>query len=130
VPVEKWCTLAFSYDSKFIRAYINGVLDAMPLDPVRHKRDDPYFTREGPEGGSRGMNPYYHGRGIFKYDPALHAKTKIQPSDFTVGARMAVGSMTGEATIGKFGGLAVFKRALSDAEMKKLHEAARVHELD
>jgi hypothetical protein len=72
------------------------------------------------------MNPYYHGRGIFKYDPALHAQTKIAPSDFTVGARMAVGSMTGEATIGKFGGLAVFNRALSDAEMQKLHQAADV----
>ena len=32
--------------------------------------------------------------------------------------------MTGEATIGKFGGLAVFKRALTDAEMLKLHRAA------
>jgi hypothetical protein len=72
------------------------------------------------------MNPYYHGRGIFKYDPALYAKTKIAPSDFTVGARMAVGSMTGEATIGRFGGLAVFNRALSDAELKKLHDTADV----
>ena len=25
VPEEQWCTLAFTYDSKFIRAYINGV---------------------------------------------------------------------------------------------------------
>lgn len=129
VPQEQWCTLAFTYDSKFIRAYINGVLDEMPLDPVKHKRNDPYFTKEGPEGGDRGMNPYFHGRGIFQYDPALHAKTKIQPSDFTVGSRMAVGSMIGEATIGKFGGLAVFNRALTDAELKKLHEAAQVDAL-
>ena len=39
--------------------------------------------KEGPDGKDRGMNPYYHGRGIFKYDPALHATTKIAPSDFT-----------------------------------------------
>jgi len=32
------------------------------------------------------MNPYFHGRGIFQYDPKLHAETKIAPSDFTVGA--------------------------------------------
>ncbi len=126
VPEEQWCTLAFSYDSKYIRAYINGALDERKLDAVKDRRNDPYFTKEGPDGKDRGMNPYYHGRGIFKYDPALHAKTKIAPSDFTVGARMAVGSMLGEATIGKFGGLAVFNRALSDAEMKKLHDAADV----
>ena len=126
VPTEQWCTLGFTYDGKYIRAYINGVLDKMELDPVKHKRNDPYFTKEGPEGKDRGMNPYYHGRGIFKLDPEKHAKTKIGGADFTVGARYAVGSMLGEATIGKFGGLAVFNRAISDDEMKKLHEAANV----
>lgn len=130
VPEEEWCTLAFTYDSKYIRAYINGVLDERQLDAVKDKRNDPYFTKEGPDGKDRGMNPYYHGRGIFKYDPAAHATTKIAPSDFTVGARMAVGSMTGEATIGKFGGLAVFNRALSDEEIKKLHDAADVETLN
>ena len=69
---------------------------------------------------------YYHGRGIFRHVPELHARTKIAPSDFTVGSRMAVGSMTKEATLGKFGGLAVFNRALTDDEMRKLHEAADV----
>lgn len=126
VPEEQWCTLAFTYDSKYIRAYINGVLDARSLDPVKDKRNDAYFTKEGPDGKARGMNPYYHGRGIFTYEPARHDKTKIAPSDFTVGARMAVGSMTGEATIGRFGGLAVFDRALSDVEMRNLHDAADV----
>lgn len=126
VPEERWCTLAFTYDSKYLKAYIDGVLDARELDAVKDKRNDPYFTQEGPDGKDRGMNPYYHGRGIFKYDAALHGKTKIAPSDFTVGARMAVGSMTGEATIGRFGGLAVFNRALSDAEIKQLHKASDV----
>lgn len=127
VPEEQWCTLGFTYDSKYIRAYINGVLDVRELDPVKDKRTDPYFTKEGPNGKDRGMNPYYHGRGIFKYDPAKHATTKSSVgSDFTVGARYAVGSMLGEATIGKFGGLAIFNRALTDAEMKALHEAANI----
>ena len=127
VPEEQWCTLAFTYDSKFIRAYINGVLDERKLDPVKDKRSDPYFIQGGPDGKDRGMNPYYHGRGIFKYDAAKHAGSKSGVgSDFTVGARYAVGSMLGEATIGKFGGLAVFNRALSDAEMKALHDAANI----
>lgn len=127
VPEEKWCSLGFTYDSKYIRAYINGVLDARPSDPAKDKREDPYFTRGGPDGGPRGMNPYYHGRGIFRYDPALHANSKPGGgSDFTVGARYAVGSMLGEATRGKFGGLAVFNRAITDAEMKRLHDASRM----
>lgn len=127
VPEEQWCTLGFTYDAKFIRAYLNGVLDRRPLDPVKDKRTDRYFTQEGPDGKDRGMNPYYHGRGIFRYNPALHAKTKPGGgSDFTVGARYAVGNMLGEATIGRFGGLAVFNRALTDAEMKTLHDAANV----
>ena len=130
VPEEQWCSLGFTYDGKFIRAYINGVLDARALDAVTDKRADRYFTSEGPDGRDRGMNPYFHGRGIFRYDPATHAQSKPGGgSDFTVGARYAVGSTLGEATIGRFGGLAIFRRALSDAEMKTLHEAAHVEAL-
>jgi hypothetical protein len=125
VPTETWCTLGFTYDAKTIRAYIDGVLDERSLDPVRDRRTDHYFTREGPGGGDRGMNPYYHGRGIFRYDPARHSRTKPGGgSDFTVGARYAVGSFLGEATKGRFGGLAVFNRAINPAEMKRLHDAA------
>ena len=130
VPEEQWCTLAFTYDSKYIRAYINGVLDERKLDPVKDKRNDPYFTQEGPDGKDRGMNPYYHGRGIFKYDPAKHAKTKSGiGADFTIGSRYVGGSLLKEATKGKFGGLAVFNRALTDAEIKALHDAANISSL-
>jgi hypothetical protein len=131
VPEETWCTLGFTYDGRYIRAYIDGVLDARELDPVKDKRADRYFTQEGPGGRDRGMNPYYHGRGIFTYDPAKHAGSKPGGgSDFTIGARYAVGKMLGEATIGRFGGLAVFKRALTDAEMKRLHDAANIAALN
>jgi hypothetical protein len=131
VPQEKWCTLGFTFDGKYIRAYINGELDKRELDPVKDKRNDPYFTMEGPDGGDRGMNPYYHGRGIFKYDPEKHAESKPDGgSDFTVGARYAVGSFLKEATIGRFGGLAVFDRALTDEEMQTLHESAGIEGLE
>ena len=132
VPTERWCTLGFTYDGRYICAYINGVLDARPFDPVKDQRTDRYYTHEGPGGGSRGINPYYHGRGIFHFDPALHARTKpMGGSDFTVGARYAVGNRLGEgsATVGKFGGLAVFNRALTEAEMMTLHNAAHIAEL-
>lgn len=131
VPEERWCTLGFTYDGKYIRAYVNGVMEPRQLDAVKDKRNDPYFTQEGPGGGDRGMNPYYHGRGIFQYDPEKHAKTKPSGgADFTVGARYAVGSYTHEASIGHFGGLAVFNRALTDAQMKQLHDSANIAALN
>ncbi len=129
VPEDRWITVGFTYDGEWLCAYLDGVLDRHELDPVRHKRTDRYFTQEGPDGGSRGLNPYYHGRGIFAYDPAKHAESKpMGGSDFIVGARFAVGSLfaEGKATIGRFGGLAVFNRALSEAEMRALHEAANL----
>lgn len=133
VPEETWVTLGFTYDARYIRAYMDGALDEYAPDPARDKRTDPYFTTGGPGGGSRGMNPYYHGRGIFRYDPAAHTATKpMGGSDFCVGARYAVGSLfaEGSATIGRFGGLAVFNRALTDDEMKRLHDAADVARLN
>lgn len=130
VPTETWCTLGFTYDGAFIRAYINGELDPRELNAAADRRTDRYFTSEGPDGRDRGMNPYYHGRGIFRYDPKEHATTKpLGGSDFTVGARYAVGSFTREATKGKFAGLAVFDRALSDAEMRRLHQSAGIEAL-
>jgi hypothetical protein len=76
------------------------------------------------------MNPYYHGRGIFQYIPELHARTKPGGgADFTVGARYAVGSMLNEALLGRIGGLAVFDRALTDDQMRRLHESAGLDRL-
>jgi hypothetical protein len=129
VPTARWCTLGFTYDGNYLSAYIDGVLDRQELDPVKHKRTDRYFTHEGPNGGTRGINPYYHGRGIFAYDPAKDAATKpMGGSDFIIGARYAGGSLfaEGKSTIGRFGGLAVFNRALTEAEMKALHDAANI----
>ncbi len=130
VPEREWVTLAFTYDGKYIRAYFNGTLEERPLDPQKDKRTDRYFTLEGPDGKDRGMNPYYHGRGIFQYDEKLHKETKPGGgADFTVGARYAVGSFLGEAMKGKFAGLAVFNRALTDAEIEALHHSAAIDKL-
>jgi len=129
VPEGRWCTMGFTYDSKWVRAYLNGIMEPRELDPEKDHRTDRYFTKEGPNGGGRGMNPYYHGRGIFKYDPVLHA-TKLAPADFTVGARHAGNSMFREAFRGKFGALAIFNRALTDEEMKALHDAAAIETIE
>jgi hypothetical protein len=130
VPEKEWCTLGFTYDGQYIRAYYNGVLEERKLDAVKDKRNDRYFTQEGPDGRDRGMNPYYHGRGIFQYDPAKHKETKPSGgADFTVGARYAVGSFLGEALRGRLGGLAVFNRALTPEQMQALHNAAEIEKL-
>lgn len=127
IPVGQWVTLGFTYDGKYISAYQNGVMEERTVDPIKDKRDDPYYMKEGPDGGHRGINPYYHGRGIFSYDPKQHAATKPKgPADFTVAARYAGGSMLGEALKGQMAGLAVFKRALTAEEMKRLHSAAHL----
>ena len=131
VTPGQWLTLGFTYDGQYIRAYFNGVMEERQVDAKADKRTDSYFANEGPGGGHRGINPYYHGRGIFKYDPALHAQSKPGGgADFTVGARYAVGSMLGEALRGKIAGLAVFDRALTAEEMKALHDAANVTALN
>jgi hypothetical protein len=129
IPEGVWCTMGFTYDGKYIRAYQNGVFEPRELDAKADKRTDRYFTKEGEGGGDRGMNPFFHGRGIFKYDASKHTK-KMPPAPFTVGARHAEGSMLVDAFRGEFGGLAVFNRALTDEEMKALHTAAGVDKLN
>jgi hypothetical protein len=127
LAIDQWMTLGFTYDSKVVRAYHNGVMEERALDPQKDGRTDRYFTSEGPDGGSRGMNPYFHGRGIFHYDPALHLQSKPGGgADFTVGACYAVGRRAGNPLKGVLAGLAVFDRALSDQEMKRLHQAANL----
>ena len=57
---------------------------------MKDRRNAPYFLKEGPDGGDRGINTYYHGRDILHYAPTKHTETKMPPSDFTVAARYAV----------------------------------------
>lgn len=124
LPVGRWVTLAFTYDGSWIRAYQDGVFEERPMDPEAQNRKDPYFTTEGPNGGHRGMNPYYYNKGIFRYDPALHATSKPSGQcEFTVAARNAGGNMLGEALKGDIAALAVFDRALSAEEVARLHAA-------
>ncbi|MGF1632744.1 MAG: hypothetical protein ACFCVE_02745 [Phycisphaerae bacterium] len=123
-PMGRWCSLGMTYDGDWLRAYLDGVAEPRTLDPEADHRDDPYFTREGPGDGGRGMNPYFHGRGIFCYDPALHAATKRPPSPFEVGAREVHGKAGSEPLEGDLAALVVFNRCLSPEDMLSLHVAA------
>jgi len=131
LPIGEWVTLGFTYDGAYIRAFQNGVMENRATDPVKDNREDTYFSKEGPGGGERGINPYFYTKGIFRYDSLRHSSAKpAGQSDFTVAARYAVGEMLGEALKGSIAGLAVFSRALSDEEMARLHEASNLPALN
>jgi hypothetical protein len=91
----RWHTVGFTYDGAVIRVYVNGVLDELP-----------------------GHNPFPFDRGIFDGGP--------DGGDFTVAYRpdrvKGVDDDPGRSRFaGLFGGLAVYRRALSDEEMTALH---------
>lgn len=99
VPFDTWQCVAISYDGAFARAYVNGQLD---------NRGD--------------RNPYRYEGGIF--DGGENG------ADFTVGAvtrpekvdedRKEHGSILANNYHGLLGGLAIYDRALTDAEMRRL----------
>jgi hypothetical protein len=138
IAIGEWISVGFTYDGEYLTAYYNGAADPRDPAPEEDKRTDPYFTQEGPgyvagepsTFANRGMNPYYHGRGIYNPgapDPRVNV---ARPADFTVGARYAVGSIFREAFTGLFGGLAVLARALSPSEMLAIHNAADLDSLN
>ncbi|MFP4356203.1 MAG: PEP-CTERM sorting domain-containing protein [Phycisphaerae bacterium] len=123
VAVNEWVSVGFTYDGTWVRAYYNGVFEQWDASPSSLKRTDPYFTEGGPDGGWRGTNAYYQPDGIYTFDPDDPDKQDTG-APFTVGARQAVGKPVAEPFQGYFGGLAVFNRALTEAEMLSMHTAA------
>lgn len=108
IDFGRWHTIAITYDGVAIRSYLDGVLDSHP--PVNS--DFPF-----------GANPFAYPGGIFK-----------GVSDFTVGATKRpesvvpdgnggfkdVESCVANPFVGLLGGLAIFDRALNDAELEEL----------
>jgi hypothetical protein len=107
VPVNEWCSVAFTYDGKFIKSYLNGVLEARNPELIRNT-----IGFEGyPNGLVQSKNPYYFPDGMGN-----------NGSDFTVGAVLLKSGM-GNFFKGLVGGLAVINRALSDNEIKSIGSA-------
>lgn len=129
-PTGQWFTAAFTYDGNWITAYYNGKATAPTDGETLAKRQDRYFRNEGPGGGTRGINPYYHGRGIHPYGPFSHVSLGLPPPYFSVGGRFANGSTRSEPFVGLIGGVAVFNRALSNDEVIQLHESAGIGALN
>lgn len=104
VPANEWCCVAFTYDGTHIRSYFNGIFEERKPELIEHTKGfDGY-----PDGLTHSKNPYFFPDGIGS-----------NGSDFTVGAVLLKAGM-GNFFKGQIGGLAVFDRALSDPELKKL----------
>lgn len=101
VPHGKWACVAFTYDGKYIRSYFDGKFKARPKEHIDHTKGFPGY----PDGVVQSKNPYYFPDGIGD-----------NGSDFTIGAVLLKSGM-GNFFKGKIGGLAVYNRALSDAEI-------------
>lgn len=104
VPKNEWCCVGFTYDGEYIKSYLNGVFEARDPELIDHTSGFEGY----PDGITQSKNPYYFPDGIGD-----------NGSDFTVGAVLLKSGM-GNFYKGQIGGIAVFSRALSEAEMKAI----------
>ena len=110
VPDNDWCMVAFTYDGKYIRSYLDGRCEAREPELIDHTKGFAGY----PDGLVQSKNPYFYPDGIGD-----------NGSDFTVGAvRLARGM--GNFFQGDMKGLAVFGRALSESELLRLVEPPAV----
>ncbi len=104
VTPNEWCCVAFTYNGVHIHSYLNGVFKSRQPELIAHTKGFEGY----PDGLTQSKNPYRFSDGIGN-----------NGSDFTVGAVLLKSGM-GNYFRGQIGGLAVFDRALSDAELKKI----------
>lgn len=103
VPNE-WVCVAFTYNGKYIKSYVNGVFEAREPELIDHTQGFEGY----PNGLTQVKNPYHFPDGMGN-----------NGSDFTVGAVLLKSGM-GNFFKGQIGGLAVFDRALKEKEIQAL----------
>ena len=106
VPAGEWVCVAFTYDGTQIKSYLNGVFEKREPELIRNTTGFEGY----PDGLTQRKNPYDFPDGMGN-----------NGSDFTVGAVLLKSGM-GNFFKGQIGGLAVFDRALSPHELKRLAE--------
>jgi Concanavalin A-like lectin/glucanases superfamily len=106
VVKDEWQCIAFSYDGKWIKSYLNGEFKTREPELINHTKGFEGY----PEGIIESKNPYHFSDGIGN-----------NGSDFTVGAVLLKSGM-GNLFKGQIGGLAVFNRALKDIELYNLYK--------
>ena len=108
VVENEWCCIAFTYDGAYIKSFYNGKFEARAPELINHTKGFEGY----PNGLIQNKNPYY-----FPYGMGNNG------SDFTVGAVQLKNGM-GNNFIGLIGGLAVYKRALSENEIRFIVEGS------
>ena len=108
VAKNEWCCVAFTYDGAYIKSFYNGKFEARAPELINHTKGFEGY----PNGLIQNKNPYY-----FPYGMGNNG------SDFTVGAVQLKNRM-GNNFIGLIGGLAVYKRALSEDEIHYIVEGS------
>jgi hypothetical protein len=101
VELSRWCVMAMTYDGTNIRAYIDSRWEPQPT-----------YTEPGApngEGLTYSKNPYAFAAGL----------NTGKLAEFTVGANRLTSGWTNNLN-GRIGGLAVFNRALSQAELMRV----------
>lgn len=104
VPKNVWCCVAFTYDGKYIKSYLNGEFESREPELIEHTKGFEGY----PDGLVQTKNPYYSPDGMGN-----------NGSDFTVGAVLLKSGM-GNFYKGLIGGLAIFNRTLDEDEIKHL----------
>jgi hypothetical protein len=104
VPANEWCCVAFTYDGKYIKSYLNGKFEQRDPELINNTKGYEGY----PDGLVQSKNPYY-----FPYGMGNNG------SDFTIGAVLLKSGM-GNSFKGLIGGLCVFNRALTESEIKNL----------
>lgn len=104
VPANQWVCIAFTYDGRYMKSYVNGVFEARKPELIEHTKGFEGY----PNGLIQSKNPYYFPDGMGN-----------NGSDFTVGAVLLKRGM-GNFFKGQIGGLAVFDRALRKKKLQRL----------
>lgn len=102
VPENQWCCIAFTYDGKEIKSFLNGEFEPREPELINNTKGFPGY----PEGLTQSKNPWNYPDGMGN-----------NGSDFTVGAVLLKKGM-GNFFKGQIAGVAVFNRALSGDEIK------------
>ena len=103
VPANEWVCVAFTYDGKNIKSYLNGVFEEREPELINNTKGFEGY----PNGLIQSKNPYQ-----------FTEEMGNNGSDFTVGAVLLKKGM-GNFFVGQIGGLAIFERALNNKELMR-----------
>lgn len=105
VDFESWHCAAISYDGEHARVFLDGVFD------VRESQGEP------------GRNPFFYPEGLFAGDADFTVGAVERPAQVVTnadGTFTEQGALLANPFVGALGGLAVFRRALSESQMREL----------